>query len=563
MPLSSNSSSKMSAIQIQICLLATAILIGKISAESDTGGQQQCRHLAKPCSSHGKLVCPSAANSPTNISCARILVVNDALKCEENGNISVLFSYCATFSEATELTEYGRCYPNSLELGSEVYKPLPESRLEWNKAMCARFERTGTLCGKCQNGSKTLAYSFDISCKRCTADGLQVWQYIAAAFLPLTVFYILVVLFNWNISSSRYHGFVLFSQVIASPVHLRVAYLYSNKNHGLFRSVQFVGTVTGMWNLDFFRLYLPGFCLPTNSLETVALDLIVGVYPLLLIFLTLAMSKLNFRPLFNMWKPVHSLINKNWSFRTSTVDSIATFLLLSNTKFLMVSFDLLAPVAVHQLDQYDHAKTSWRLLYNPSVVYFGHYHFPFAILSVLTTIVFVLLPTVLLLLYQLHLFQKCLRCLPYRTQIYLNTFVDLFQGCYKNGTAPGTRDCRWFSAIPFLLRILLLALYALTLDTSFLQYAGMVFALTALVTIVVDPFKPCSNLSSDYFTIFVLFLSCYSAMVMAFDVSRSYCLLVLTWVIIAIPFLYISFLTLSLIVSHRKFAGWKFHHLRW
>jgi len=515
-------------MQIQVCLLAAAIMfIGEIGRQ-----QSGCLAREQPCISQGRLTCPP---SNTNLTCKPITYVNDALKCEENGSIGVLFTYCVTFSEAKDLTEYGHCYTNSLILGSELYQYLPLRRREWNNMTCAQSGRTGTLCGECKNGSKTLAYSFNLSCKNC-------------------FFYVLVVLFNWNTSSSRYHGFVLFSQVIASPLHLREAYFYSSKKLGLFRSVQIVGTVTGIWNLDFFRLYLPGFCLPTNSLETVALDFVVGVYPLVLIFLTLTVSKLNFRPFSNIWSPLHSLVNKNWNYRTSTVDSIATFLLLSNTKFLAVSYDLLAPVLVHQLDSSSNVKTAWRLLYDPSIVYFGNYHFPFAILAILATVVFVLLPTVVLLLYQMSVFQRCLHYLPYRTQIYLNTFVDTFQGCYKNGTVPGIRDCRWFSAIPFLLRIVLLVLYAIVSDASVTQYASMVFALTAMATIIVDPFKSHSNQASSYFTIFLLFLSCYCASVTAFTVSRIYSLLVLTWVIIGIPFFYISFLTLSLMVSHRKFG---------
>ena len=39
----------------------------------------------------------------------------------------------------------------------------------------------------------------------------------------------------------------------------------------------------------------------------------------------------------------------------------------------------------------------------------------------------------------------------------LHVFMDSFQGCYKDGTEPGTRDCRWFSAVPFIIRITILS----------------------------------------------------------------------------------------------------------
>ena len=145
------------------------------------------------------------------------------------------------------------------------------------------------------------------------------------------------------------------------------------------------------------------------------------------------------------------------------VDSIATFLVLFNTKLLIVYFDLLAPVKIYRFITPNHTQVVWRLLYDSTTVYLGQNHIPYAALALLILLVFVLIPILLLLFYPMVLFQKILNRLPYRFQIYLDTFVDLFQGCYKNGTQPGTRDCRWFSAVPFILKLVLLVLYTVTL----------------------------------------------------------------------------------------------------
>ena len=226
-------------------------------------------------------------------------------------------------------------------------------------------------------------------------------------------------------------------------------------------------------------------------------------------------------------------------------------MILSNTKFLIVSFDLLAPVKTYRFITPNHTKVFWRLLYDSTTVYLGQSHIPYAALALLILFVFVLIPILLLLFYPMVLFQKILNRLPYRFQIYLDTFVDLFQGCYKNGTQPGTRDCRWFSAVPFILRLVLLVLYTVTLDTSFTPYAAQV---TALMIILIDPYK--SQCSSS-FTMFVFFLACYSTILTAFNVQQWYWLLVSTWIVLAMPFFYISALTLSLINSH-KMSGFQF-----
>ena len=98
-----------------------------------------------------------------------------------------------------------------------------------------------------------------------------------------------------------------------------------------------------------------GICLGIDTLQSLALDMAVGIYPLLLMVLSYFLIQLydnNFRPIVILWKPFHrvfSLFRSNWEIRTSIVDAFATFLLLSNVKFLSVSYDLLVPVKVFLL----------------------------------------------------------------------------------------------------------------------------------------------------------------------------------------------------------------------
>ena len=42
----------------------------------------------------------------------------------------------------------------------------------------------------------------------------------------------------------------------------------------------------GIWNLDFFRTLLPNNCLKISTLQVLALDYVIAVYPLVLIFVT-------------------------------------------------------------------------------------------------------------------------------------------------------------------------------------------------------------------------------------------------------------------------------------
>ena len=69
----------------------------------------------------------------------------------------------------------------------------------------------------------------------------------------------------------------------------------------------------------------------------------------------------------------------------------------------------------------------------------------------------------ILLLYPFQFFQKILTFFSINWYS-LRIYVDSFQGCYKDGTEPGTFDCRWFSAIMLLTRSFYFVIYGLTLS---------------------------------------------------------------------------------------------------
>ena len=62
----------------------------------------------------------------------------------------------------------------------------------------------------------------------------------------------------------------------------------------------------------------------------------------------------------------------------------------------------------------------------------------------------------------------------------MQTSADAFQGHFKDGTEPGTRDCRWFAAVYFLGRIIII--YALFIISEFLGYtaAGLMYTLAGI-----------------------------------------------------------------------------------
>ena len=238
-------------------------------------------------------------------------------------------------------------------------------------------------------------------------------------------------------------------------------------------------------------------------------------------YLLIVLYDRNYRVVTIMWRPflsLFSLFRRNWNIRTSVVDAYATFFLLSYVKFLSVSFDLLAPTKVYTIHR-DYHNYSLVLYYAGDIEYFGEVHLPYGILAIAVMCVFVILPTVTLALYPFAFFQKILNFFPFRWYI-LHTFVDSFQGCYKDRTEPGTRDYRWFSAAYLVLRCICFLLYGITLNSAFFTSFILFMFSFILLLVLVQPYKTTSSghLKTNIF--FLIIISMFTVTISGVSVSN-------------------------------------------
>jgi hypothetical protein len=183
------------------------------------------------------------------------------LKCGKQ--MSILTGYCVTVDEETNILEVGECMYNFITTDKSFYKSIPNINV--TNSMCGILHRTGTLCGKCQDGYSPLAYSYEMKCIKCPNGKSNWWKFLLAAFLPLTIFYIIILFFKINVVSSRFQGFLFYSQMISLPAMVRLYLIlnYSNKKERETAQIaaQSLSILYGIWNLDFFRStkkwYLP------------------------------------------------------------------------------------------------------------------------------------------------------------------------------------------------------------------------------------------------------------------------------------------------------------------
>ena len=493
-------------------------------------------------------------------------ILHGIVKCLKQNVMSIQNGYCLTLDEDADTLEVGHCLYN-YKTYHGLYNDLPQNKSKLKDYMCDKqveLHRTGTLCGKCQDGYYPLAYSFNMTCVQCPNGKSNWWKFVLAAFLPLTTFCIIILIFKINVVSSRFQSFLFYSQMISMPAIMRVL-MFFRYNSNSEAAIIALTALYGIWNLDFLRSMNLGICLGTDTLQTLALDLIVGVYPLLLMVMSYVLIELydrNFRPVVIMWKPfrrLFDLFQENWDLRTSVIDSFATTFLLANVKLQSVSFDLLIPVKVYHLYDTGNWTYSYRLFYDATVPYFGSRHLPYAIIAVVVIMLFAILPVLLLVLYPFRCFQKFLNLFSIRWYI-LHTFVDSFYGSYKDGTQPGTRDCRWFASLFILTRFCMLLVGACLESLMYFHIGAMILAVVAILFIAVQPFKEnashFSTINAFFVVLLALFHTCFIGGMESRLMKRSLIplLFVLTIISVVLPLLYISAIVLHWTYSQRKFA---------
>ncbi|XP_064396101.1 uncharacterized protein LOC135343080 [Halichondria panicea] len=439
----------------------------------------------------------------TKCECKANLKNHHTIKCDEATlELSVIRCHCVTYNNVTDELVEGNCIENC-ENGYDKsdYLPLPKDVSQPNQFMCEkRWNRTGRLCGRCLPGYSPLAYSYDMRCVKCPEGNKNILIYILVAFGPLTVFYFVLLLFKINAFSLYLHSYVAYSQMITTPFFARAITAYAeNVSTYLKSTIIILADLYGIWNLDFFRGLYPDICLDVSTLTVLALDYAVAIYPLLLTVISYILIELyarNFRLVVILWIPFRYLFSRfrrNWESRTSVIDAFATFFLLSFTKMASTSVDLLTPVRVVNLKS---NSVTWVPYNDATMEYFGKEHLPFAILALVCSTIFAILPILLLLIYQFRWFQRLLSCLHIHHPL-LREVMESFQSCYTNGTQPGTKDRRWFSVAHYILRYSNIIVYSAILDSGYIVM-GLVLIISLLVlTAIVQPYKNANHTKTD------------------------------------------------------------------
>ena len=248
------------------------------------------------------------------------------------------------------------------------------------------------------------------------------------------MFTVLILACRISVVSPQLHSFIFFAQIISIPINLRPMLLMAAKqlSPACAFLIKIYAAAYGIWNLDFFRTLIPGICLHLSTLQVLALDYLVAVYPMALMVITYALVELHgygFRPLLIIWRPFHRVFawfRRRCDIQTSIVDAFVTFFILSTTKIFSVSYDLLIPSRLYNASG---ESVGLRLFYDPNIVYMGRQHLVYTVLAIAVFRLFVFFPLILLIVSPLHCVEKYI---VVRTRV-VKEFLKSFQLFCKDG----------------------------------------------------------------------------------------------------------------------------------
>ena len=191
----------------------------------------------------------------------------DIIKCHESGP-SLLFGNCATYDKG-KLSIYGCSHyflPSSYQnVSVPGFVPLPIVITELNYSMYHPMNRKGVICSECMDGYGPSLTSHGYRCVKCADTWYRIPLLLIYELLPITVFYIIVLVFRISVTTPPIPCFIMYAQFIViffgyfyPSIHVRYGFMDKTQVDNVMQ------TLYGIFNLDFFSLILPPSCISSK-----------------------------------------------------------------------------------------------------------------------------------------------------------------------------------------------------------------------------------------------------------------------------------------------------------
>ena len=264
-----------------------------------------------------------------------------------------------------------------------IYVKFPQNVSELNPWLCSGLNHTGMLCSQCQEGLGTVIFFYTMQCLPCMSSGLGWTLYVFLATFPTTILFLVVLIFQCRcITSGPMNSYICVCQLAVSTL------INQPSTVNLFGSASSLSfilriffTIYIIWNLDFFCYLIPPFCVSDqiSPFHVIALEHVVAFYPLLLTIIVYICIQLHARDcrgivrLCRVFCKCFSSCRQRWGRKwdplASLIHTFAAFLLLSYSKILIISLQLLSYTQLY-LPAEGTISPLRRVLYDPSLEWF-------------------------------------------------------------------------------------------------------------------------------------------------------------------------------------------------
>ena len=345
----------------------------------------------------------------------------------------------------------GNCNTNLCNFSNKNHKRshhvLPYSTLKLNHFICGPY-REGVFCTECTAGNVTYYHSPSYQCGSIENCRYGIIYYALSELLPVTVLFLIILIFNINMTSGAVYTFILYSQLIT----VTSIDAFGAIKTGTGTILQFLTSVYsilyGIVDMNILNIDNLSFCLHESFsiMDLLIIKYATTLYALFLVTVTIVVLKLN--SFYTCIKLCHKCGRRN--IRGSVINGLTAFLTLSYFQCVNTTYTILIPVVLQGKGLKSMATVP---LFAGNMPYMGKDHLKYAIPAVLCIII-VILPLPLILLMEpilVKLSSKIRRRVFvyyfHKLRLKLKPFLDSFQGCFKD-------NCHCFAGLFFLYRVL-------------------------------------------------------------------------------------------------------------
>ena len=406
----------------------------------------------------------------------------------------------------------GNClYAHSGNYTDRVFSEAPRTPDGLDEYMCGYYNRKGLLCGECIDGYGPAVYSLEMKCVECSkfSTSTAIILHILLEFIPITLFFIFVLVLRLNITAGPLLGYVIFCQayVFGVQTNTYIASHILSHSSGTVKFFMYSSlALCRVWLLKFAWIFTPPFCISDKftNIHLQLFGLVRPIIPVIILIAICVMTELHKRDcaiIVFAWKLFKKVLNK---VSLRHVDSSALIRTLASFMFLLsynINFALVLTYTYNPVIMMDWTK-EYRLFSDPTIIWFGHRSLLYLSILIVPFLFLAVTPSLLLLLYPTKLYRFVSQFINNRKQLAITAFAESLHSCFKDGLN-GTRDYRALAGLSmivcFLYPIICFGCYTLFFlllsDGYTLPTFSGIFLFS--LSLILSYLRPCKSLTAN------------------------------------------------------------------